>query len=91
MKKQIHVYYSVRVNLERVIEVDADFEFNQQKGLKAIFKQLARQFPDENLNNLEDVEIESSKDLYGQDSFKLDGIDVITFNNQKIESNLITK
>ena len=71
MKKQIHIYYSVRVNLERLIEVDENFKIDERLNLKSVFDQLCKQFPDQDLEDLDNIEIQSNPDVYDHDSFKI--------------------
>ena len=89
MKKQIHIYYSVRVNLERLIEVDENFKIDERLNLKSVFDQLCKQFPDQDLEDLDNIEIQSNPDVYDHDSFKIDGIEIETIDNRNITSDII--
>ena len=91
MEKQIYIYYSVRANLEKVIEVEDDFVFKKQNNLKESFDELLKRYPSLNLNTLDEVELENNPEYYDNDSFNIDGIEVIGLDNLKVESILITK
>jgi len=91
MAKQISIYYSVRANLEKVIEVEDDFVFKKQNNLKESFDELLKRYPSLNLNTLDEVELENNPEYYDNDSFNIDGIEVIGLDNLKVESILITK
>ena len=91
MAKQISIYYSVRANLEKVIEVEDDFVFKNQNNLKESFDELLKRYPSLNLNTLDEVELENNPEYYDNDSFNIDGIEVIGLDNLKVESILITK
>jgi|688.fasta_scaffold1626468_1 hypothetical protein len=91
MAKQISIYYSVRANLEKVIEVEDDFVFKKQNNLKESFDELLKRYPSLNLNTLDEVELENNPEYYDNDSFNIDGIEVIGVDNLKVESILITK
>ena len=91
MAKQISIYYSVRANLETVIEVEDDFVFKKQNNLKESFDELLKRYPSLNLNTLDEVELENNPEYYDNDSFNIDGIEVIGLDNLKVESILITK
>lgn len=91
MAKQISIYYSVRANLEKVIEVEDDFVFKKQNNLKESFDELLKRYPSLNLNTLDEVELENNPEYYDNDTFNIDGIEVIGLDNLKVESILITK
>ena len=91
MAKQISIYYSVRANLEKVIEVEDDFVFKKQNNLKESFDELLKRYPSLNLNTLDEVELENNPEYYDNDSFNIDGIEVIGLDNLKVESILIKK
>ena len=91
MAKQISIYYSVRANLEKVIEVEDDFVFKKQNNLKESFDELLKRYPSLNLNTLDEVGLENNPEYYDNDSFNIDGIEVIGLDNLKVESILITK
>ena len=92
MAKQISIMYSVNVFFEKKIEVDDVFELSNGIKLLDAFKEIAEQFPDENLKNLDgDKNFNCSSDYYSQDPLQLDSIEIINFGNQLITSQFIKK
>ena len=61
MAKQISIYYSVRANLEKVIEVEDDFVFKKQNNLKESFDELLKRYPSLNIDGIEVIGLDNLK------------------------------